>query len=576
MPGRLGWYVVLVLGMWVGLCGCDSSSASKRSSRPKELFIPPVYQSGTVAEYARLVGGAYLPVRGYGVVIGLGKEGGRDIPPQLKNYMEKYLLLQGLGSSRKGMQDITPSRLLRDPDTAVVEITGVIPPGSPQGKEFDLSVRAMGSDVRSLAGGRLLTADLRMAISSREDPERGSRVMATASGQVFVNPFIDENKPAERVKFREGRIGAGGVVKESRPIRLQLLVGDYAQARKIERAINARFQRPGARKVANAKSSSGIDLVIPTEWKDEYERFLDLVMHLPVRRGGGWWEKKAAEVAKAMEQPTANHNQLALVWEAMGRRVLPLISTRYTSHNANVSYYAARTGMRLGDKTAAPEVVLQAARTTDSPLQLEAIRELGEHGHLYRSVELLRKLLDDPNELVRVGAYESLRRTGMSAIVKSYDIGGGFRLDVVDSSQTPAIYATTVGEPRIVLFQKEIPVRIPIFFTAWDNLITINGIEGQKKLAVFRMLPHSGRRSDIFRIKPNVEELVLTLGNTPEKDESGRIQGLGFTYSHVVGVLSRLCRDKAIDAKFVLQQTKELQGFGRVGGSGGRPNIPGS
>ena len=58
--------------------------------RPKPPKLP-VYIEGTVAEYAVLSAVGNLPVQGYGVVVGLGVNGSRDVPPSIKKYLVDYL-----------------------------------------------------------------------------------------------------------------------------------------------------------------------------------------------------------------------------------------------------------------------------------------------------------------------------------------------------------------------------------------------------------------------------------------------------------------------------------------------------
>ena len=98
----------------------------------------PPYVAGTVAEYATLVGGGELPVRGYGVVVGLGKNGSAEVPRHLQESISQYLLKKKLGSWHAGTEGITPTRFLRDLDTAVVLVEGAIPPGAPIGERFEI------------------------------------------------------------------------------------------------------------------------------------------------------------------------------------------------------------------------------------------------------------------------------------------------------------------------------------------------------------------------------------------------------------------------------------------------------
>jgi len=582
--------VIVVLCAAVGGCseGLDEMLGRSKAPAPEDIYVPPPYQTGTVAEYARMEGGTLLPVRGYGLVVGLGRDGSEQVPPHLKRYFIKYLHLRGIGSARAGTVGVTPERVLRDLDTAVVEINGFIPPGAPKGQSFDVQVRAVSGDVRSLDGGTLWEADMRLAagITSR-DPERGtSKILATAKGVIFVNPFLDDRKMDDRVRQRQGRTIGGGKVKYSRPIRLQLLMADFARANSIQRRINERFQRPGAAKVANAKNSSRIDITIPPYWKHDYEHFLRLVMHLPLQAARGTWEKHARDVVQAMALPSANHGELSLVLEAIGRRVLPIISAYYTNRNPYVAYYSARAALRLGDMAGAPEVLLRLATMSGSALQIEAISELGRHTALTRATPVLQGLLDDENDLVRVAAYEALRKRGGCVAVTTIELAGGeFHLDLVSSRRRYVIYATQADEARIALFGRDMVVSRPIFFTSPRRLVTINANKAGDSLGVFRRLGRTGKASPEFKVDPHVRSLIVALGDRaehgeveleladPAQGERQRVKGLGLTYGQVVSVLYRMCSQGSIPAKFVLQNLPRVQQFFRRTTTVGRPNM---
>ena len=582
--------VIVALCAAVGGCseGLDEMLGRSKAPDPENIYVPPPYQIGTVAEYARMEGGTLLPVKGYGLVVGLGKDGSEQVPPHLKKYFIKYLHLRGVGSEREGTVGVTPERVLRDLDTAVVEINGFIPPGAPKGQSFSVQVRAVSGDVRSLDGGTLWEADMRLAVGiTSRDPERGkSKILATAQGTVFVNPFLDDRKMADRVKQRQGRTIGGGKVQYSRPIRLQLLMADFARANHIQRRVNERFQKPGAAKVANAKNSSRIDITVPQFWQHDYEHFLQLVMHLPLQADRGQWEKHARDVVQAMDLPSANHGELSLVLEAIGRRVLPIISAYYANRNPYVAYYSARAALRLGDMAGAPEVLIRLATTSGSALQIEAIRELGRQPLPTRATPVLQGLLDDENDLVCVAAYEALRKRGDSVAVTTMELAGGeFQLDLVTSRRKYVIYATQADEARIALFGRDMVVSRPVFFTSPRRLVTINANKAGDSLAVFRSLRRSGKISPPFKVDPHVRSLIAALGERaehgeveleladPAQDERERVKGLGLTYGQVVAVLHRMCSQRSIPAKFVLQKPPKVQQFFRRTTTVGRPNI---
>ncbi|GAG09547.1 unnamed protein product, partial [marine sediment metagenome] len=265
-----------------------------------------------------------------------------------------------------------------------------------------------------------------------------------------------------------GRVIGGGRVTRPRPIRLQLRRPDYSMADLIRRRIVERFDEEESilfADVAKARNRSVVELTIPPEYRDDYEHFLELVMHLPIQLSSGGWEGYARRIATEMEMPTSKHSDLALIWEAMGRQVIPVVREHYASRNPSISFYAARTGMRLGDRLAV-EVILRFATSANSPYQVSAVEELGRHKRILRATPTLRRLIDDDNERVRIAAYEALRTRGDKSMVTCINISGQFGLDLVTTRRGYTVYATQTIDPRIVLFGREMMVRRPIFFEA--------------------------------------------------------------------------------------------------------------
>jgi hypothetical protein len=596
---------ILMFAVCLSISGCpDEPVITKGPTVGERTIVVPTHHMGTVLQYARLVGSRMLPVRGYGVVGGLGKDGSSQVPSYLRNYLIQYLRRKNIGSRKAGLEKLSPERILRDMDTAIVEISGFIPSCAPKGKIFDVKIRAIGSQVRSLEGGVLYEAELKLATDGVNVPSRGSKIIATAAGPVFVNPFIDEKNVAELVRLRDGRVIGGGKVKAARPIRLQLMTPDFSRAMVIQRSINERFQRPGEPRVANGKGSDGVAITIPPQWRHEYIHFLELVTHLSLQNGVGQWERHARGIAKAMKLPKANHEELSLVWEAMGRRAIPVISTSYTDADPFISYYSARAGMRLGDMVAAPEVILRAAASPGSPLRNEAVKELGRYPRFVQALSILRKTLDDKDGMLRIIAYESLLKIGRNSAVMTIPVGN-FYLDIVDSKRQDIIYATQSGTSRIALFGTNMEVMRPIYFSALQDLLTINAATADKYITMFRKVGTGSRISPAFKIEPKVKSLIRAIGQKakngqgmlmlpdldsegkPKRDKDGQIvykkasiKGLGLNYGQLVTILYRLSKQSALvssetskPAKFVLQKPAGLQEFLRSTVDSGRPNI---
>lgn len=595
---RLALLGALTLGL-AGLFGCSNDDAEDLNLSPnrvdsdEEVVVPPDIK-GTVAEVATMVSGGDAPISSWGVVIGLERNGSSETPPRLRSDLVKYLKGQiGIARPIFDTGSISVSDFLADPDTAVVRLDAVIPPGAPKNTRVDVLVSAWPrTQTTSLAGGMLLPRELHWSNPPGGTRGRYLKPLARAEGGIFVNPFLNPENPKDAVRLRQGRVLGGARVIEDMPIRLQLRQPDYLTSNILQKRINFRFAEKKRDKVANAKTRYYVDITIPQAWREDYEHFLQLILHLPLRGGAHEDARTANRIARAMQQPTANHDGLALVWEAMGRQIVPTVQKLYSSETPAVAFYSARTGLRLGDRHLAGPVVLRFARTTRSPFQLEAIAELGRHSDLLEAGPLLEQLLDDRNELVRITAYHALIDRGNTARVRRQTIDPpddpderpSFYLDEVDSAGAYVIYATRTLQPRLVLLGKNMPVATPIFFESPDGLVRIFNEPGDPQaekpiaqkphLVVLRRLKDGETMSEPFRIPFRVEALAKTLGARPRPDMHGNIQGLGLTYSQVVGVLQQLCKENCIQAKFVLQPLENVHTMYRMTPSVGRPDQP--
>ncbi|HUT59905.1 MAG TPA: flagellar basal body P-ring protein FlgI [Phycisphaerae bacterium] len=560
--------LLALLGAWLLLAG-GCSDAGNGADSPSRVVIPP-HVAGTVGEYAIYNSGAPLPVQGYGLVVGLGTNGSREVPAHLKEYMVKYLARQGLGSAHLGLSHLTPLRVLQDQDTAIVLLGSAIPFGAPVGARFDLNLTALpNTQTRSLQGGFLMPTELRFAWLGRSMPGGPTKMLAEGGGAIFVNPFVDPNNDAELVKWREGRVLGGGRVASAHPVRVQLRRPDYARADLIRRRINETF--PGRTKVANARDRATLELTVPSKWRDDYEHFLRLVMRIPLVSGARL-ESYARRTILAMEMPGVAHDELGLVLEATGRNVVPQLKRLYTSRNRAAAFYAARTGARLGDRTA--EEVLIRFASERSSLQVPAIEELGRHPDLRAASGALQALLDDENSRVRIAAYEALMRRGGASVITRVELDNGLKLDLIKSRRSYVIYATQSMEPRIALFGGDMMVSHPIYFSTADELVTVQSRAKDTKLRVFRKLPN-GRFSDALECDFAAKALITQLASRPNRDEDGNMQGLGLTYGQMLSVLYRMCQSGDIRAKFSLQPAPVMSRIRRGSAGVGRADVPG-
>jgi hypothetical protein len=559
-------FAMLCCAVGTVIGGCDKMDASfgKPTTQPAPAL--PSWTAGTISQYATMDGGAPLAVHGYGFVVGLGKNGSSEVPPRLRDYLTEYCSKRGMGSATAGTDNLSISAFLRDPDKAIVQVDGFVPPGAPKGAIFDVTVTALPeTQTRSLAGGTLWSSDMFVTFNGIT---ASSRVIAIAQGPVFISPSTDTSTPKGQAKLRSGTVLGGAVMDISRPLSLRMRTPDYAICNAIMTRINEHF--PSRKKIANATTSSVMDITIPREHVADYDDFLTLVMHLPLRAGAPeQMTTRAMEIAKAISEKNAKRDDLALIWEAMGKQMIPTYRPMYTSSDPAVSFYAARSGLRLGDD-AALETMKTFATNDRFPLQREAIAELGRQGSLGRVAGSLRPLLDDDSDAIRVAAYEALSQLNDRVSITRINIPQQFRLDVVESHKGYMIHASTSKEAKLVIFGKGLKLPEDVFYNAPEDLVTINANLGQKDVEIVRKVPQGGY-SDTLKCDYQVQSLITMLGTLPHRDADGRIPGLALTYMQVVAVTQAMCNNHTIPARFDLQIEPGQQ---KIKGSEGRPDMP--
>jgi len=543
--------------------GCTSdgmSLFSKKRELPPEPPPRPAQPSDavsgdTIGAITLLGNASPLVLRGFGVVIGLGENGGSDCPTTIRRYIIEQLERDfAPRDTNNARAPISASELVDSSDTAVVEVFGAAAPGAPKGAAFDLQVRAIGNQTKSLEGGVLLPCELKAY-----DPTAGGRdvvggrALARAGGRIFTNPLAARRNPDD---LRVGLVLGGGATLAAREFRLLLRDPSYAAARQIERVINERFgQRPP---IAAAESQGYVKVLTPIDYAEEPGHFMDLVTHLLRQNAPAYFDQKLLEFQSMVRDDPRTMAQLSLIWEAIGRVALQSIQPLYEHPAETVRYHAARAGLRLGDASAIATISALAS-SPGSPLATAATIELGA-SPLAQVAIYLSPLLDSESDTVRIAAYEALIRRGHPAIRTARFADPldprtpRLTLDVVKSNRPGVVYVHTTGAPRIAVFGEEFPVPTPIFFSHPNEWIMINAVEERSNLTLLSRTRTRNMLSDPVVVPARLEELIRGMAALPIKNESGSYPGLGLHYSLVVEVLDSLSREGMLAARVVYDQ----------------------
>ena len=561
---RLLWPVLGLL-VAVGLClpGC----AEKKPKPFKSKVYKPVPYNGPGFLRNTVGASAYIPKRdleamlvsSYGLVVNLSGTGSNKVPPQLRERILTMARKGRLGSAKYGTQDMTPERVLADTNTAVVAVEALIPPGASKGSRLDLLVSTIPrTGVSSLAGGRLWRTELSQlgVVSSR----MYNRPRAYGNGPLYVNPFVS-TRPDDQ-ESRQAVVVGGGVATEDRIIELVLRQPSYALARAIADRINERFPKAVGRfrgdpeeddnEVATAKTDNSVRISIPKRFHREPHRLLNLITHLFLGGGPDFEYEKAHDLGELLLAQPENAEHIVPAWEALGKMVMPVLRERYYEHpRIHLSLGALEAGAKLGDLKATGALE-RLARHPDWKVRRKAADLLGYLSQHVRTPRILRALLDDRNQKVRLEAYESLAAMRDPLVQRTeFHSEGGFKfmLDLVPSTR-PLIYISHEPVTRVVIFDPMLGFENDALITMWDDRLMIRR-DGEHEMRVY--FAKSGQVSDQDppEIRPTVANLVYVLAHNPTIEHP--MPGFDFEFSEVANVLHTLSRNHHIPAPLELQ-----------------------
>ncbi|MHC5026826.1 MAG: flagellar basal body P-ring protein FlgI [Planctomycetota bacterium] len=562
--------IALVLAILVPLAGCsfvEKAGPKPTSGRANiDLDVPQIMR-GTVASECVLVGypqaGSWtyadVVVRGYGLVVGLGEGGSRFLPPDIRAHMLQEMARHGVGTPSGGFRDLKPEDMLDSPDTAVVTVEAVIPPGATEGTTFDVRVVADArTGVTSLEGGTLYTTDL------RPGPLRtgGGQAfpLARASGPIFINPFADPGATGrDTINRTVGRILGRGLVIKDIPMKLKLASPSHTRARLIQDAINLRFpQERGQRDLtARGESDEFIALTVPHSWRQNIDEFIAILQHTTIRIVNP--DAVALSVRRSVIANPSYAPAAALRWEALGRASLPIINELYTYPEELPRLAALTAGARLNDPLVINHLVEMATSGSDDA-RIRAVEMLAKMRTHPLVDSTLRKSLNDELLEVRLSAYEALAKRS-DAYMSRTAVDDKFVLDIVDS-EFPLIYVTQVGTPRLVLFGTGLSIESPVTLKAWSNRFMLKGTSAEERSVEVYYRPLDAVQGDIHTVDRGLEPFIQFAAHDSTIESPA--PGLGLSYSETVGAVHQIWRQGHINADFKAEQDRILAAIMRT------------
>ena len=518
----------VVLAAAAGPCAEPQKRPAASEPRlPAEAAAAP-YLADTIGQRARFTGREWIPVHGYGFVVGLHGTGTTVVPPGVRR--------QVLFIMRRHRVE-NPEAVLASPDTAVVAVIGHIPPGAVKGETFDIEVRALpNTDTTSLEGGFLLEADLTRVAVGRTG-ELHSQPLALARGGIFVG-LIDPAGTAGAADLRSGRVLAGGKALESRSFHLVLRDPSIRTVDQIVRVINSRF--PGA---AKGTRDGRVDLTVPPAFRTDKGRFLDILgaMYLPEAPAA---RETRIRLLTDRLQEGQDLEIVALCLEAFGPVAAPHLKALAEHPQETVRFYVGRILARAQDGLGV-RMLEPLALSDASAYQEAAVRATGE-SDLPLTVGVLTRALDAKSARVRIAAWRAIMKASPGAtIVAAYP--DKFILSRVPTRAGDFVYVARSDEPHLAIFG-DVRIAPPVLARTRD--VTVSATLGAPHLTV--VADRAGRHIGL-ELPLDLEAAIRIMADPITREDQTAVTGLDLSYSEIVSLIYQMAQRKALTGPMVLQ-----------------------
>lgn len=517
----LGMVSVLTLAL---LVGCKGKGDVKRGNMDSEKEYTKSFFIGDTTVPR---GADFIEISSVSLVVNLAGTG--SDPPES---VQRTMLLREMAS-----QDVMrPAEVLADPNTSLVIVTGYLPPGVKKGDRFDVEVTLPAdSETTSLRGGFLLEAPMREMLYDNglhEGKKRGY-----CSGPVLVEPKTGTER--DKVTQRRGKVLGGGVSTFDRFIQLDVkstgVKPDRHMTMKIEHSINTRFKsamNSNHEKVAQAKTDKYLILTIPPIYKENINRFVDVIRCLPILET----EAQRLDRMKLLEKKlldSTTAKRAALELEAIGKNAIDTLKLGLMSDDSYVQFESAQALAYLDVNDGAE--ILGKTALNDRVHRGHALLALSVMNDL-TAYEVLRDLMNAPTAETRYGAFRALRvMRPTDALVAGEQLGKRtFALCVIPSTGKPMLHVTKANRAEIVLFGENQMFKHPMTIEAANNIIVRTSSPTEVTISRFEVNRPDQRRV----VSCRVEDVIRALSD------------VGATYPDVLEVLQAAIEQNALDTSF--------------------------
>lgn len=505
------WLIVLALFASVGLViGLDIGNGARRAmaAEARDADVQEAVAATLVVGDLAVPDGMHLvKLEGIGLVVNLAGTGGNPpISPQRAAMLDDM--------KKRGVR--TPNHVLESTNTAIVLVRCYLRPGVRQGDRVDLEVQVPSrSETTSLRNGVLLETRLsEVAVLGSQIHEGTTLVLA--SGPVMVDP--EGGGSDGKIELRKGRVLGGGILTKTRPLRLVLKPGHQSVRRSAEIgvALNRRFHTftDGVKRgIAVPKTDDYIELIVHPRYKDNIERYVQVVRSTAVRESPAEEAKRILQLGQLLRDPPTARGA-ALQFEAIGKRSCDTLAEALRLRDPEIRFYAAEALAYLDDNRAAKPLG-ELAR--DEPaFRVFALTALSAMD-AYEAHDELQQLLNSNSAETRYGAFRALWAMNRTdPLVRGEVLGRDINYHVIDTPEPTMIHVTRSFRPEIVMFGPNQTIRGPFSLEAGHDIMVTSRQGGRVSVARFAVGADEQRREVSTRLDDVIRAVVEVGGTYPD------------------------------------------------------------
>lgn len=455
--------VVCISGMTTLGCHAPLMRLQSPEAEIAEVEEPPREDGVTlVRDVAVPTGMNYLQIQGVGLITGLPNTGSDPDPSPARTNL--------VGEMQS--HDVRhPEEVLSLPSTALVVVTGYLPPGVQKGDRFDIDIQSPpNTKTTSLRSGYLMPTRLR-EMRVLDNTVHSGHVAALSAGDVIVDAVFTEDEKS--IHHKRGRILGGGQSMMDRPLGLALRpnFASTFRAARMGAAINQRFNRyehQTKKGVATPKQDNLVEIRVHPRYKNNISRYMRVIRSIAIDESQGDQLQRLGLLERKMLDPTTAA-RAALELEAIGEPAVPVLLRVLGDPDPEVRFYAAEALAYLDIREAA--AALAVAARSEPAFRWHALTALSAMDHV-DAYDALVDLTHVDSVETRYGAFRALRkRNPNDPLIKGEFMETKFFYHVIATVGPPMVHISRSRQPEIVLFGHETTIEPPAFLYAGKNIL---------------------------------------------------------------------------------------------------------